>query len=185
MVNSKNAGLRDPGAPHGRRGRGRDRGGQGAAGMAIARDDPARFPGCGRPRSATFVGTGSTSTARCFTSAGSRTAPRAPTRSRAMGTPRRLQREILSSPFVFVSERGSPFTTAGFARILERAAASAGLEPKAQSHMQRHACGCALANNGQYTQAIRGGSGIGRLRAQPSTPRWRRDGSRTSGGSED
>jgi integrase len=29
---------------------------------------------------------------------------------------RRLQRESPSSPFVFVSERGSPFTTAGFAR---------------------------------------------------------------------
>jgi hypothetical protein len=27
-----------------------------------------------------------------------------------------------SSPFVFVSERGSPFTTAGFARMIERAA---------------------------------------------------------------
>jgi integrase len=41
---------------------------------------------------------------------------------------RRLQRESETSPFVFVSERGSPFTTAGFARMIERAAASAGLE---------------------------------------------------------
>jgi integrase len=32
---------------------------------------------------------------------------------------RRLQRESPSSPFVFVSERGSPFTTAGFARMIE------------------------------------------------------------------
>jgi hypothetical protein len=30
---------------------------------------------------------------------------------------RRLQRENETSPFVFVSERGSPFTTAGFARM--------------------------------------------------------------------
>jgi hypothetical protein len=29
---------------------------------------------------------------------------------------RRLQRESPTSPFIFVSERGSPFTTAGFAR---------------------------------------------------------------------
>jgi integrase len=29
---------------------------------------------------------------------------------------RRLPRESATSPFVFVSERGSPFTTAGFAR---------------------------------------------------------------------
>ena len=41
---------------------------------------------------------------------------------------RRLQRESETSPFVFVSERGSPFTTAGFARMIERAAASAGLD---------------------------------------------------------
>jgi integrase len=34
---------------------------------------------------------------------------------------RRLQRESPPSPFVFVSERGVPFTTAGFARMVERA----------------------------------------------------------------
>ena len=33
---------------------------------------------------------------------------------------RRLQREAPLSPFIFVSERGAPFTTAGFARMLER-----------------------------------------------------------------
>jgi integrase len=44
---------------------------------------------------------------------------------------RRLQRESPTSPFVFVSERGSPFTTAGLARMIERTAASAGLELKA------------------------------------------------------
>ncbi len=37
---------------------------------------------------------------------------------------RRLQRESPASPFVFVSERGSPFTTAGFARMIERVAAN-------------------------------------------------------------
>jgi site-specific recombinase XerD len=37
-----------------------------------------------------------------------------------------LLRESPSSPFVFVSERGSPFTTAGFARMIERDAAGAG-----------------------------------------------------------
>ena len=41
---------------------------------------------------------------------------------------RRLQREQEPrSPFVFTSERGSPFTTAGFARMLERAGEAAGL----------------------------------------------------------
>jgi len=45
-----------------------------------------------------------------------------------------------ASPFIFVSERGSMFTTAGFARMIERTAASAGLELKAHPHMLRHAC---------------------------------------------
>jgi integrase len=60
---------------------------------------------------------------------------------------RRLQREQdPKSPFVFSSERGAPFTTAGFARLVERAGASAKLGFKAHSHMLRHACGFALAN---------------------------------------
>ena len=40
---------------------------------------------------------------------------------------RRLQRESDGSPFVFVSERDTPFTTAGFARMMERAGVVAGL----------------------------------------------------------
>ncbi len=70
---------------------------------------------------------------------------------------RRLQRESPSSPFVFVSERGTPFTTAGFARMIERAARRGlGLELKAHPHMLRHACGYALANRGHDTRAIQG-----------------------------
>src|SRR6202049_4323883 len=69
---------------------------------------------------------------------------------------RRLQRESETSPFVFVSERGSPFTTAGFARMVERAADAAGMELKAHPHMLRHACGYALANKGHDTRAIQG-----------------------------
>jgi integrase len=45
---------------------------------------------------------------------------------------RRLNREQEpKSPFVFTSERGSPFTTAGFARLVERAGAAAELGFKA------------------------------------------------------
>jgi integrase len=69
---------------------------------------------------------------------------------------RRLQRESAASPFVFVSERGSPFATAGFARMIERAAVGAGLELKVHPHMLRHACGYALANKGHDTRAIQG-----------------------------
>jgi type 1 fimbriae regulatory protein FimB/type 1 fimbriae regulatory protein FimE len=68
---------------------------------------------------------------------------------------RRLQREQEpKSPFVFTSERGSPFGTAGFARLVERAGAAAGLKFKAHPHMLRHACGFALANKGHDTRAL-------------------------------
>ena len=77
-----------------------------------------------------------------------------PLRGDELRSLRRLQRESVSSPFVFVSERGSPFTTAGFARMVERAAVGAGLDLKAHPHMLRHACGYALANKGHDTRAI-------------------------------
>jgi site-specific recombinase XerD len=51
-------------------------------------------------------------------------------------------------------ERAGPFATAGFARMIERAAAGGGLELKAHPHMLRHACGYALANKGHDTRAI-------------------------------
>jgi site-specific recombinase XerD len=67
---------------------------------------------------------------------------------------RRLQRESAASPFVFVSERGTPFTTAGFARMVERAGVAAGLGLKLHPHMLRHACGFALANAGHDTRSL-------------------------------
>jgi integrase len=68
---------------------------------------------------------------------------------------RRLQREQeRKSAYVFTSERGSPFTTAGFARMVERASDAAKLGFKAHPHMLRHACGYALANKGHDTRAL-------------------------------
>ena len=68
---------------------------------------------------------------------------------------RRLQREQQpKSPFVFTSERGAPFTTAGFARMVERAGKEAKFGFKAHPHMLRHACGFALANKGHDTRAL-------------------------------
>jgi len=68
---------------------------------------------------------------------------------------RRVQREQEpKSPFVFTSERGSPFTTPGFARMVERAGEQARLGFKAHPHMLRHACGYALANRGHDTRAL-------------------------------
>jgi site-specific recombinase XerD len=39
-----------------------------------------------------------------------------------------------------LSERGAPFSTAGFARMLERLAEAARIEIKVHPHMLRHAC---------------------------------------------
>jgi type 1 fimbriae regulatory protein FimB/type 1 fimbriae regulatory protein FimE len=78
-----------------------------------------------------------------------------PIRGDEMRALRRLQREQdPKSPFVFTSERGAPFTTAGFARMVERAGEAAGLKFKAHPHMLRHACGFALANKGHDTRAL-------------------------------
>jgi type 1 fimbriae regulatory protein FimB/type 1 fimbriae regulatory protein FimE len=43
---------------------------------------------------------------------------------------RKLQREKGENPFVFVSERGAPFSVSGFRRMIERARQAAGLEIK-------------------------------------------------------
>jgi hypothetical protein len=80
---------------------------------------------------------------------------------------------------VFVSERGSRFTTAGFARMIERAAVGAGLELKAHPNMLRHACGYALATRGTTPGPSRDGSAIGRSPALRSARHSHRIGSRT------
>jgi integrase len=78
-----------------------------------------------------------------------------PIRGDEMRVLRRLQRDQEpKSPFVFTSERGSPFSTAGFARMIERTGIEAKLAFKAHPHMLRHACGFTLANKGHDTRAL-------------------------------
>jgi type 1 fimbriae regulatory protein FimB/type 1 fimbriae regulatory protein FimE len=80
-----------------------------------------------------------------------------PLTGRELRTLRRLQRERKSkSPFVFVSERSAPFSTQGFAAMVERAGRAAGFEVKIHPHMLRHACGYKLANDGVDTRTIQG-----------------------------
>jgi integrase len=68
---------------------------------------------------------------------------------------RQLSREQEpKSAFVFTSERGAPFTTAGFARMVERAGREAGFKFKCHPHMLRHACGFKLANDGHDTRSL-------------------------------
>jgi integrase len=65
---------------------------------------------------------------------------------------RRLHREAPKSSFVFVSERGGPFTTDSFNWVVKRAGQKAGLPFQVHAHMLRHACGYALANAGHDTR---------------------------------
>ena len=67
---------------------------------------------------------------------------------------RRLKRETLPSQFVFVSERGTPFSAAGFAKMIERLGEQAKFETKVHPHQLRHACGYALANKGHDTRML-------------------------------
>jgi integrase len=67
---------------------------------------------------------------------------------------RRLRRESPHSEFVFLSERGGPFSTAGFARLVERAGKEAGLGFKCHPHMLRHSCGFALINSGADVRSL-------------------------------
>jgi integrase len=68
---------------------------------------------------------------------------------------RRLEREQEpKSSFVFTSERGAPFSTNGFAKMVERLGIAARIGFKTHPHMLRHACGFALANQGHDTRSL-------------------------------
>jgi len=66
---------------------------------------------------------------------------------------RSLKRDA-KSPFIFVSERGAPFTVSGFAKLVERAGIEVKLPFKVHPHMLRHATGYALANRGVDTRSL-------------------------------
>jgi integrase len=67
---------------------------------------------------------------------------------------RKLQREAPRSPFVFVTERGAPFSTDGFNWLVKRAGIKAGLPFQVHAHMLRHSAGYKLAGDGHDTRAI-------------------------------
>jgi site-specific recombinase XerD len=53
----------------------------------------------------------------------------------------------------FVSERGSPFSVAGFQKLIARAGAT-GFKFQLHPHMLRHSCGYKLANDGVDTRSL-------------------------------
>jgi len=66
---------------------------------------------------------------------------------------RALKRDA-ESPFVFVSERGAPFSVSGLQKLVERAGIAAKMPFKVHPHMLRHATGYALANRGTDTRTL-------------------------------
>jgi site-specific recombinase XerD len=66
---------------------------------------------------------------------------------------RELKREA-KSPFIFVTERGAPFSTSGLAKMVERAGVEAKMPFKVHPHMLRHSTGYALANKGTDTRTL-------------------------------
>ena len=58
------------------------------------------------------------------------------------------------SPYVFVTEAGTPVTTAWFLRMVKRTGEAAGLCFAVHPHMLRHACGYKLANDGHDTRSL-------------------------------
>jgi integrase len=82
------------------------------------------------------------------------TASTHPISGRELRALRRLKRESVPSPFVFVSERGSPFSPAGFQKLIARAGVAAGFAFPLHPHMLRHSCGYKLANDGVDTRSL-------------------------------
>ena len=78
------------------------------------------------------------------------------------------------SPFVFTSERGTPFTERGFQAMVERAGKAAGFDTKIHPHMLRHACGFKRQLDGVDTRTIQAYLGHKLTEHKRATPSWHR-----------
>lgn len=58
------------------------------------------------------------------------------------------------SPYVFLSERGSPISPRRISELIQEAGKRAGFEFRTNSHLLRHSCGYYLANKGFDTRLI-------------------------------
>jgi integrase len=66
----------------------------------------------------------------------------------------RLRRESPESKYVLMSERGTPWSTSNWRKVLQRLATVAKLPISVNPHALRHACGFALAGKGVDTRAL-------------------------------
>ena len=67
---------------------------------------------------------------------------------------RRLKREQIEARHVFLTERRTPISPAGFRKMLARVGEDGEFPIPVHPHMLRHACGYKLANDGQDTRAV-------------------------------
>jgi len=67
---------------------------------------------------------------------------------------RQLRRDWPEGRFVFVTERGAPFTRSGLAKMIERAGEEASFDFPVHFHMLRHAGGYYYANRGEDTRSL-------------------------------
>ena len=77
-----------------------------------------------------------------------------PVRGDELRALRKLEREAPKSTFVFLTERGGPFTTDSFNWLVKRAGQKARFPFQVHAHMLRHATGYRLAGDGHDTRAI-------------------------------
>jgi type 1 fimbriae regulatory protein FimE len=84
------------------------------------------------------------------------------------------------SPYVFVTEAGTPVTPAWFLRMTQRTGRAAKLPFQVHPHMLRHSTGYKLANDGQDTRSL-AHSVTGTCRAPLDIRPWLRIGLRNSG----
>ena len=67
---------------------------------------------------------------------------------------RALKREDSEGRFVFMTERKSPMTPAGFRKLFARIGDAGRMPFSVHPHMLRHSCGYKLANDGRDTRAV-------------------------------
>jgi integrase len=66
----------------------------------------------------------------------------------------KLRKEEPEAKYVLMSERGTPWSTSNWRKVLQRLAAVAKLPISVNPHALRHACGFALAGKGVDTRAL-------------------------------
>ena len=63
------------------------------------------------------------------------------------------RRQVVGTPWVFITSRGGPMTRNGFFKLLVKAATQAGIND-VHPHLLRHACGFKLVNQGVDTLSL-------------------------------